>query len=52
MEKVAKNKFCNETYYFDIKLFEIIMDSLRTQLMAEKHHGLFLELQIQEQKTK
>ena len=51
-EKIENKAFCEETYYFDIKLFQIIMDVLRPELMANANYGKLLDKQKEEAKAK
>jgi len=51
-ENIENNKFCKETYIFDIKIFQIIMDIIRGQTLASINEGKLLDLKIEQEKTK
>lgn len=51
-ENIEYNKFCKETYVFDIQIFQVIMDIIRTQSLASINEGKLLDLKLEQEKTK
>ncbi len=51
-ENIEYNKFCKETYVFDIKIFQVIMDIIKEQSLPSINEGKLLDLKIAQEKTK